>query len=167
MAPASDDDTRSLSGPRRALLILGAVAVLVVAFVIARGGDDEPADRIASPAATTQAPQTTEPAPVPTTTEPEPEPAPEPEIRERTVRVEGGRPRGGARTLTFVKGEPIRLRIVSDTADEVHVHGYDLSKDVRAGGSVRFRFKATIEGRFEIELENAGTLLATLEVTPS
>jgi hypothetical protein len=52
-------------------------------------------------------------------------------------------------------------------ADEIHVHGYDLKKDVPKGGSVQFNFKASIEGRFEVELENAGTQIANLEVTPS
>ncbi len=47
------------------------------------------------------------------------------------------------------------------------MHGYDLKKDVTAGGSVEFDFKATIEGRFEVELENAGTQIAMLEVDPS
>ena len=43
--------------------------------------------------------------------------------------------------------------MTSDVADEIHVHGYDLKKDVPAGGSVRFSFPASIEGVFEIELE--------------
>jgi hypothetical protein len=38
---------------------------------------------------------------------------------------------------------------------------------VTAGGSVSFSFAGTIEGRFEIELENAGTQIAELEVKPS
>jgi hypothetical protein len=47
------------------------------------------------------------------------------------------------------------------------VHGYDLMKDVTAGGSVSFSFTASIEGRFEVELENAGTQIAELQVDPS
>ena len=78
-----------------------------------------------------------------------------------------GQPQGGIRTLTFKKGDRVRLRIVSDVADEIHVHGYDLKKDVAKGGSVQFSFPATIEGRFEVELENAGIQIANLEVRPS
>ena len=37
-------------------------------------------------------------------------------------------------------------RCESDVADEVHIHGYDIMKDVKAGGSVTFDFPATIEG---------------------
>ena len=61
----------------------------------------------------------------------------------------------------------MRLRVRSDVADEIHIHGYDLKKDVAARGSVQFRFTARIEGRFEIELEDAGTQIASLEVNPS
>ncbi|MFN8162742.1 MAG: hypothetical protein U0R26_02725 [Solirubrobacterales bacterium] len=39
----------------------------------------------------------------------------------------------------------------SDVSDEVHVHGYDLMKDVKAGGTVEFDFPASIEGVFEAE----------------
>ena len=82
-------------------------------------------------------------------------------------RVVNGKPQGGVKTLSFQKGDQIRLRVVSDTADEIHVHGYDLMKDVEQGGTVRFSFPATIEGRFEIELEDAGVQIANLEVRPS
>jgi hypothetical protein len=54
----------------------------------------------------------------------------------------------------------------SDVSDEVHVHGYDVKKDVTAGGSVRIPLDATIPGRFEIELENRGTEIAELTVNP-
>ncbi len=47
----------------------------------------------------------------------------------------------------------MRFRVESDVADEIHVHGYDLKKDVPAGGSVSFSFPASIEGVFEVELE--------------
>ena len=55
----------------------------------------------------------------------------------------------------------------SDVADEVHIHGYDLTQDVPAGGSVRFSFAADIEGVFEIELEERKEQIAELRVSPS
>ena len=64
-------------------------------------------------------------------------------------------------------GDQVRLKVRSDTADEIHVHGYDLKKDLEAGGSVQFAFEASIEGRFDIERENAGTQIANLEVDPA
>jgi heme/copper-type cytochrome/quinol oxidase subunit 2 len=78
-----------------------------------------------------------------------------------------GQPQGGVRRLEYEKGDRVRFKVQSDVADEIHVHGYDLMKDVTAGGTVTFSFPASIEGRFEIELEEAGTQIAELEVDPS
>jgi len=83
-----------------------------------------------------------------------------------TIDVVDGKPDGGVKTITFAKGDQIRLKVNSDTADEVHIHGYDIHKDVDAGGSVQFAFPASIDGKFEIELEEAKQQLANLEVTP-
>src|SRR6478735_7238444 len=61
-----------------------------------------------------------------------------------TVTVKDAKPVGGTKDVTFK----------SDTADEVHFHGYDVHKDVPAGGSVHFKFPAKIDGKFVVELEN-------------
>jgi hypothetical protein len=123
-------------------ILAATVVVLVLAFVLLRpgGGDDGGST---APSASTAQPAV------------------------KTVRVVGGKPQGGVRTLSFVKGQRVRLRVVSDVADEIHVHGYDLKKDVEKGGSVEFSFPATIEGVFEVELEDGGTQIASLEVRPS
>ena len=83
-----------------------------------------------------------------------------------TITVEGGKPKGGVQELKVKKDGQVHLTVNSDTADEIHVHGYDLMKDVEKGGSVNFDFKANIDGRFEIELENGGEQLADLSVEP-
>lgn len=83
-----------------------------------------------------------------------------------TVTVKGGKPSGGVLHATFRKGGTIDLTLQSDVADEVHFHGYDVHKDVRAGGTVRFRMPATIEGRFVVELEGRKQQLAEVEVKP-
>ncbi|MDQ3850112.1 MAG: hypothetical protein M3296_05815 [Actinomycetota bacterium] len=83
-----------------------------------------------------------------------------------TIVVRGGKPVGGVRKLTYTKGDPIDLTVRSDVADEVHFHTYDVKKDVARGGSVRFRFPATIEGRMEVELEEHKQRLAEVAVTP-
>ena len=68
--------------------------------------------------------------------------------------------------ITVNKDDTVRLEVQSDTAAEVHVHGYDIFKDVEAGGSVRFNFKADIEGVYEIELEETHTPIGQLSVEP-
>jgi len=83
-----------------------------------------------------------------------------------TVEVRDGTPVGGVQTYRWKKGETIDLTVRSDTADEVHLHGYDLHKDVAQGGTVRFRVPATIEGKFEVELEEHKQELANVEVVP-
>jgi heme/copper-type cytochrome/quinol oxidase subunit 2 len=63
------------------------------------------------------------------------------------------------------QGEQVTVHVTSDgVEDEVHVHGYDLSQDVAPGAPASITFKADIAGRFEIELEAAGTPIGELEV---
>lgn len=83
-----------------------------------------------------------------------------------TVVVKNGEPVGGIRDLTYKAGDQVRFKVESDVSDEIHVHGYDLSKEVKAGGSVEFDFTADIEGVFEAELEGRGVQILELTVNP-
>jgi hypothetical protein len=137
--------------------VAGGVAVLVVAYVLIQGAgsDDKPAT-----ISTQAVPPTTAQGDAATAETPAPKPA------VPTVRVVNGQPQGGVRKLDFQKGGEVRFRVVSDTPDEIHVHGYDLMKDVAKGGSVSFRFPASIDGRFVVELEGRGIQIAELDVQP-
>jgi len=53
-----------------------------------------------------------------------------------TIVVQDAKPVGGVKDVTFKKGGTVDLTVKSDTADEVHFHGYDVHKDVAKGGSV-------------------------------
>src|SRR3954452_14886960 len=83
-----------------------------------------------------------------------------------TVVVKGAKPVGGVKDLTYKKGGTIDLTIKSDTADEVHFHGYDVHKDVAKNGSVQFKFPAKIDGEFVVELEDHKQTLANVKVEP-
>lgn len=83
-----------------------------------------------------------------------------------TIVVKNGKPVGGIAQLTYNKGEQVRFEVDSDVSDEVHMHGYDIMKDVKAGGSVSFDFPATIEGVFEAELEGRKEQILELTVNP-
>jgi heme/copper-type cytochrome/quinol oxidase subunit 2 len=83
-----------------------------------------------------------------------------------TIVVKNGKPVGGIRELTYNEGEQVRFKVDSDVSDEVHVHGYDIMKDIKAGGSVTFDFPATIEGVFEAELEGRKEQIIQLTVNP-
>ncbi len=78
--------------------------------------------------------------------------------------VVNGAPQGGIVRQTVHKGDEVVLVVTSDVADEIHLHGYDMSRDVEAGGTVRLPFTATIPGRFEVELECGGVQIADLTV---
>jgi predicted ribosomally synthesized peptide with SipW-like signal peptide len=73
-------------------------------------------------------------------------------------------PQGGIVRQTVNQGDEVVLVVTSDVADEIHLHGYDLSRDVEAGGTVRLPFTATIPGRFEAELESRGVQIADITV---
>jgi hypothetical protein len=160
-----------VSSRTRLALIAAAVVVLVVGFVIANsgggtGGSDTSGSTPAPATSTPSEPGGAQTAtgastPPPTTTTPA---AAKPAIP--TVNVVGGKPKGGVKKLKFNKGDTIRFRVRSDVADEVHVHGYDVKKDVAAGGSATFSIPATIDGRFEVELEGRHEQIAQLEVQP-
>ena len=174
-----DDPGRGLSGVQRTGVVLGALAVLLIVFVVLRGGNDDGDSSSSSNAQTTatQSPSTSTSTATgetgststatstPTTTSTSTSTPAEPAVR--TINVVNGQPEGGIKTISYDKGDQVRLKVSSDVADEIHVHGYDLMKDVEKGGSVEFSFAASIEGRFEIELENAGTQIANLEVDPA
>jgi hypothetical protein len=164
-----------MSSRARIGIVVGAVVVLVVAFVIASGsGDDDKNDKTAASATTQQTATATPPAETVTTqtatsaTQPvqtvEATPA-KPETP--VVTVKDAKPVGGIEKLEFTKGDTIRFKVVSDTADEIHFHGYDIAQDVKAGGSTTFTVKATIEGRFVVELEGHETQIAEVRVDPS
>jgi hypothetical protein len=83
-----------------------------------------------------------------------------------TIVIKHGKPVGGIADLTYNKGEQVRFKVDSDVSDEVHMHGYDIMKDVKAGGSVSFDFPASIEGVFEAELEGRKEQILELTVNP-
>lgn len=83
-----------------------------------------------------------------------------------TIVVRDGEPVDGVAELEFSAGEEVRFRVSSDQAEEIHVHGYDISKDVPAGGTVEFAFPAELEGIYEAELEELGVQIAELQINP-
>ena len=133
-----------------------AVVIAVVAVIIlaSSGNDEEEAPApAAQPTATATPSPGSEATPEPTET---PTPKPEPPLVEP----------GSVTKLRFKEGDTVRFRVRSDVADEVHVHGYDLMKDIEPGQTITFSFPATITGIFEIELEDRGEQIAQLRVDP-
>ena len=80
------------------------------------------------------------------------------------VQVAGGQVTGDTGRVPVAVGRQVTLVVTSDVADEVHVHGYDLTAELSPGQPAELTFDATIPGVFEVELHEAGTVLLTLQV---
>jgi hypothetical protein len=141
----------------RLLIVAAAIVVAAGLFFLLRPGDD---DGGATATTTTSMRPTTN-----TTTEPPPPPAPPPPARVE-ITVRDGRPVAGVRRLTVGKGRRVILIVDSDVADHVHLHGYDLMRDVAPGRPATLAFRATIVGTVEVELEDSGVPLATVTTQP-
>ncbi len=135
-----------------------ALAVAVIAFVALRPDDASKSD-------TRTATQPSSGSTTTTATEPAAA-TPRPKPRAAIIRVENGMPVGGVKEITVKQGGTIRFTVVSDAAEQVHVHGYDVEKAVGPGEKARFAVPATITGVFEVELENAGVQIVKLTVEP-
>ena len=61
-------------------------------------------------------------------------------------------------------GQTVVIKVTSDIADEIHLHGYDKKADAAPGTVATITFKADKPGIFEVELEKKGLKLFELEV---
>jgi hypothetical protein len=140
---------------RRLLIVVAAVAVAAVLFVVLRPGDEGEATQTTTTSTST-------------TTTPEPPPAlpPPPRVVRVRIVVKGGKPVGGIRNVTVAKGRRVMLFVTSDVADEVHLHGYNVMRDVAPGEPAQLTFRATIVGTVEVELEQRGVPLARITTKP-
>jgi plastocyanin len=148
-------------------LIVAAVLVAVIAFVIVSPGGDDEGDTASQTTAATSSESTDTTAPTEAQTE---TPAP-PKPEATRIDVSGGEVAGGPAEINAKNGDTVVIIVSADTADDIHLHGYDIEKKVEPGKPATFKFKANLEGEFEIEshvAEDAGRdpLLGTLIVEP-
>jgi hypothetical protein len=140
------------------ILGIGVVAIAVVLLVVLKDdGDDKSGD---TTTATTAQPVKPPPGAQPADTD---EPAASPVT---AIVIKDGKPVGGVAEISVDEGETVRFKVSSPVADEVHVHGYDIEKEVPAGGTAVFAFPADIEGIFEVELHHSEEQIAELRVNP-
>jgi ABC-type glycerol-3-phosphate transport system substrate-binding protein len=153
-----------MSASARMVVRAGWVLAVVTAFLLTGcgGGDATATDTTDTTTSTaeTQPPSTTETTSTTTTEQPPPNPT---VVR---IRVVNASPKDGIVRAEVEQGDRVVIVVTSDVADEVHVHGYDVSRPVAAGGTVRLPFRATIPGRFEVELEERGVPIGELTVQP-
>lgn len=159
-----------MSRNQRIVLVVAALAVAAIAFVIANpGSDDDEGSEQAAQARPAQ-PETETQAETPAETEPEPPPPPKPAVTR--IEIQGGQVVGGAKTVDATQGESVRIVVAADAQDEIHLHGYDITKNAGPGRPALFTFKADLEGVFEMESHTAADagidpLVANVVVNPS
>jgi len=137
-------------------LIAGLAVVVAVGLYLVFRPDDTDEPSANPPAATTQATTT-----VTTTAPPPPPPGPPPPAQVRIV-VRGGLSVGGPRRVTVSRGRRVILNVTSDAPDTVHLHGYNVIREVGPGQPARIAFRATILGTVEAELEDTGIQIARI-----
>ena len=140
-----------------ALLALGGVVLAVVLFLVLKD-DTADDDSTVPPAPTESATGDAEEGKKPKPSKPKPELP--------LVEMKAGKPVGGPFELEFTNGETARFEVVTDVADELHLHGYDLTFVVKPGKRNEIEFDADIEGLFELESHTTAELLAKISVVP-
>jgi hypothetical protein len=158
-----------MRGTRWIYVVLG-VALLAGLFFVLRPGDEEPTSGT-SPSPTASPTET--PTDEATTQGPQPSPTGpdavevEVEVEERRIQLQvEGRPQAVPGRVEVAQGERVSIKLEADSAQEVHVHGYDLFVNVLEGGERTIQFPASAPGVFEVELEDTHELIFELEVRP-
>jgi hypothetical protein len=152
----------------RHLLVPAAAAVLVAGCGSSGSSSDTTAAATTAAEATTTAAPTTASASVPETTagsltESVPTDAPaEGDAVEIIINVDDAAQVG--KTYQVPLGQTVVLRLLSDTDQTYHVHGYDLEQTVAAGVEASFEFTADQPGSFEVESHTTDKVLAILQV---
>jgi hypothetical protein len=146
-----------MSRRQRFTFLAIAVVIAVVAAVLLADtseDDDQPSQTAATatPTATATATESGEETATATPT-PTPTPKPPPLLTA-----------GKVAELDFTEGETIRFRVRSDEPEEIHVHCYDITRDVPAGRTITVSFKASITGTCEVEFHNSGEPIGEITV---
>ncbi|HUH08521.1 MAG TPA: hypothetical protein VML96_12050 [Egibacteraceae bacterium] len=80
-----------------------------------------------------------------------------------TVKIENGAVTSPER-VEVALGTPLRIEVTSDAADEVHVHGYDITGQLEPGRTEAIEFVADVPGVFGVELHSTHSELFQLRV---
>ena len=142
------------------LAIAAVIAVVAVIVLGASGGDEEEAatNAAATPTASPTATAAAEPGADATAT---PEPTATPKPKPQPPLLQPGR----VVHLEATEGDTVAFRARADQPEEIHVHGYDIEKEI-GPEPTRISFPATITGIFEIEIHDTEEQIAELRVDP-
>ncbi|MBK5305609.1 MAG: hypothetical protein JJD92_02865 [Frankiaceae bacterium] len=138
-------------------------ALVVLALALAGCAGESATDTTASPSPAASPSSSPPPSAVPSVVPPS---SPAAVAADQTLRVTyaAGKVSGDIGLVNVKQNSTVALVVTSDVADEVHVHGYDKKATVARGGTVTILFRATLQGRWEVELEDLGRRLVQLQV---
>lgn len=156
------------------LVVAGALAF--AALLTACGSDSESATTTvaptaaptvaptAAPAETTAPPETTAPVETsaPVETAAPIETAAQTTVVDGPVVIEVDADSGTPIAQTVALGTDLSIRVITATAQEWHLHGYDVELE---GTDVTFQLTATQAGEFELESHETGVVVLNLTVT--
>ena len=158
---------RSTPSRGTALALLPALGMLVLAGC---GGSDSGSSP--SPSNTPTSAPSSAPTSVPVTT-PTPgdgpsntaDPSGEQADVTVNVTVANGKVNPSGASIKVQAGQSVLITAVSDTDEELHIHGYDKELELKPGKPVSVKFTANMKGTFEVETHKSGKLVAKLVVS--
>ena len=71
----------------------------------------------------------------------------------------------GERRYEVSFGDTVEVRVTSDVAEELHLHGYDLLLQLEVGAEVTLTFEADLPGVWEAELHPSHREIFQLQVS--
>jgi hypothetical protein len=157
-----------------ATALLPTLGLLVLAGC---GGDDTGSGSTPSPSAPASTPTSTPPSstlPTNTPTPGKPNPTspsntadPSGEQADVTVdiTVANGKVNPSGATIKVKAGQTVLVKAVSDTDEELHIHGYDKELELTPGKPASVKFTANMKGTFEVETHKSAKLVAKLVVS--
>ncbi len=130
------------------IIATASAAALTVALSGCSSSDPAPAASTSSPVASASA----KPTPKATST-------PAADVVDIKIAIDGKNVDPEPSRIKVPVDAKVRLTVSSDVANEIHVHGYEIYKDVEPGKPAVITFKADQQGLFEVETHESPVLI--------
>ena len=156
---------RSTFSRGTALALLPALGMLVLAGCgddSGSGGTPSPSAPVTSPSDTPSSTPSDDPKNTPSNTA---DPSGEQADVTINVTVANGKVNPSGDSIKVTAGQTVLITAVSDTADKLHVHGYDKELELAPGKPASVKFTANMKGTFEVETHENPKLVAKLVVS--
>jgi hypothetical protein len=72
------------------------------------------------------------------------------------LRIEGGKVAEDMRAIRVMVKDTVHLHWTTDAPSVLHLHGYDIEKEVQPGAVTEFTFEAHTTGRFPVDAHDKG-----------